>query len=272
MGKFDGILLCTDLDGTLLNSKCEVSKENIAAIKYFMENGGKFTFATGRVPHGAEVVTDFIMPNAPAVVIGGAGIYDFNAKSLLWGLDLYDDVREVIRYTEEIMPDMGYIVCTDKKVHFCEMNDLVNRYMIIENLPLDTTPYDEIPTPWKKIVFVEQAEKISRLEEMMQNAPFFDNYDFVKSCAIYYECLPKNATKGTAVLKLSEMLGIKQERIIAVGDNENDVSMIEAAGLGIAVKNSEGTIADKADIITVSNENHAIAKIIWDLDCGKILM
>jgi hydroxymethylpyrimidine pyrophosphatase-like HAD family hydrolase len=69
---------------------------------------------------------------------------------------------------------------------------------------------------------------------------------------------------------MCELLGIDPRRSIAVGDYDNDVSMIKAAGLGIAVANAMPSVMAVADAVTVSNEEHAIARIIYDLDSGKL--
>ena len=76
MGKFDGILLCTDLDDTLLTTDKRVSDENSKAIEYFKSEGGLFTFATGRVPQGAKLMLNYVHPNAPMVCFNGAAIYE----------------------------------------------------------------------------------------------------------------------------------------------------------------------------------------------------
>lgn len=65
MGKFDGILMCTDLDGTLLRNDKSISQENLAAMEYFKAEGGWFTFITGRMPHYAMYICDAVKPNVP---------------------------------------------------------------------------------------------------------------------------------------------------------------------------------------------------------------
>ena len=150
MGKFDGILLCTDLDGTLLDDERHVSQKNTEAIEYFKKEGGKFTFVTGRVPRGARLMLDFIHPNAPVVAFNGAGIYDFKDNKLLWGLYLDENAKSVIQYVEQRLPQVGLAICTDENVHFSKMNEWVDAYFKAENLPLDTTPYTEIKEKWKK--------------------------------------------------------------------------------------------------------------------------
>ena len=270
MGKFDGILLCTDLDATLLNDEHIVSQENIAAIEYFKAEGGMFTFVTGRVPSGARLMLEYVKPNAPVVTFNGAGIYDFEKNELLWGTYLDDKAKEIIEYAENRMPGMGLVVCTDEKVYFPLLNPWVDEYYKLENFPLDTTYYRDISEKWKKALFVSSNEDILKIKQLVSESGMGENFDFVQSCANYYEILPKGATKGTGLERLAGILGIDRNKIIACGDNENDITMIEYAGIGVAVENAIDALKSAADIVTVSNNEHAIAKVIKDIETGKI--
>ena len=84
--------------------------------------------------------------------------------------------------------------------------------------------------------------------------------------------MPKGASKGQALGKLAEILGINLNRTIAVGDDNNDISMLKAAGIGSAVENAVEEVKAVADYITVSNNHHAIADIIGKLDRREIII
>lgn len=272
MGKFDGILLCTDLDGTLLDDERLVSQKNTDAIEYFKREGGNFTFVTGRVPRGAKLMLDFIHPNIPVVAFNGAGIYDFAENKLLWGLYLDEDSKSVIRYVEERLPQVGLAICTDENVHFSKMNEWVDAYFRAENLPLDTTPYMEIKDRWKKGLFIVDSCDMQAVKKLIAESEFANLYDFIQSGPHYYEILPKGATKGAGLHRLTELLEIDKNKVIAIGDNENDISMIEEAKMGIAVSNAIDELKAVSDIVTVSNNEDAIAKVIDMLDTGEICM
>lgn len=272
MGKFDGILLCTDLDGTLLTSKSIVSDENIKAINYFKSEGGKFVFVTGRVPKGAGLMRKWVEPNAPIVVFNGAGIYDFEKEELLWGAYLTEDAKKVVEYVEARTPDFGLVVCTDEKVYFPVMNDWVDAYYKLENMPLDRTPWREIKEKWKKALFVINSDYMQIVIDAVEESGYRNDFHFVKSCANYYEIIPKGQNKGTGLEKLCKITGIPKENVIAIGDNENDIEMIQYAGLGVAVGNATESVKKIADIVTVTNDENAVAKIIWDLDKGLLNM
>ena len=124
--------------------------------------------------------------------------------------------------------------------------------------------------PFSKIVFGDlNGEKIEKLEKMLKAHPKADNFGLVRSESILYEILPKNIHKGTALIKLCELLGIDKKKTIAIGDNYNDIGMIKEAGIGVAVGNAEQAVKDVADEVTLTNNEGAIARIIYNLDDGK---
>lgn len=270
MGKFDGILICTDLDDTLLSSNKTVSKRNLQAIEYFMSEGGYFTFDTGRVPQGARIVLDYVRPNAPVIAYNGASIYDFEKEEMLWGMYLDKSAIAILDFVTKNIPETGFVVCTDTRVCFSRRNYRTDLYRKIEQLPEDYTEHTAIVEPIKKVVFVAEADVISKVRSLIAENDFGDNFDFVQSSANYYEILPAGASKGTGLKNLAEILGISADRTIGIGDNENDIPLLKDAKIGVAVGNALDLVKEAADIVTVTNDEDAIARIIYDLDNQKL--
>ena len=104
---------------------------------------------------------------------------------------------------------------------------------------------------------------------MLKAHPFGKEFDFIRSEKTLYEILPKGIGKGTSIINLCKHLNIDVNKTIAVGDYNNDISMFEASGIGIAVSNACKEALDAADYITVGNEEHAISRVIYDLESGK---
>lgn len=271
MKKFDGILLCTDLDDTLLRTDKSVSKKNLEAIEYFKSEGGLFTFVTGRVPLGAKPVIRHVMPNAPAVCFNGGVIYDFEKQQTLWSRTLPESALYAAEYIDKKLPYAGIEVCTAEKVYFSKVNDVVLEHQRQEEFPDNFVPYSDIPEKWSKVLFMVESEKMAELRETVDNAPFADDFSFVQSSPWYYELLPKGSNKGSGLKKLAEVIGVPLTRVIACGDNENDLEMIKIAGCGVAVENAVDIVKDAADYITVGNNDNAIAAVIADLGNGKLL-
>ena len=269
MKKFDGILFITDLDGTLLKDDKSISEKNLNAIKYFMSEGGIFTFITGRIPGGAKMIYDIVKPNAPCGCINGGGIYDFRTDELLWHVNISRDVLELVEYIDNEIPDIGIEINLYDKIYFCKKNSATEKHRNDEGLEYLTCNYKDVTEPFAKILLCDfNSENISKAITLLNNHPKSDEFDFIRSDALYYEILPKGTSKGNLVIKLAGILGIDIKKVIAIGDNDNDASMLESAHIGVAVSNASEKAKQAADYITVSNEEDAIAKTIEDIEKG----
>ena len=97
-------------------------------------------------------------------------------------------------------------------------------------------------------------------------SPYADTFTYVQSSPWYYEVLPKGCTKGSALLRLADILGIDRKKTIGMGDNENDIELVANAGIGAAVSNALDMVRSKADVITSDNNSDAAAELISKLD------
>ncbi len=266
MNKYDGLLLCTDLDDTILTSDKRISDKNIEAIKYFMKEGGLFTFATGRVPKGVQPILKYIIPNAPMVCFNGGCIYDINNDKELWASELTKEAIDVVEYVTSRHPSCGVEVCTKEKIYFCIRNRIVDEHQRLEHFPDNDMDYHDIPEKWRKVLFMVEADEVEDIRAIIAQSPYSDSFSYVKSSPWYYEILPAGNTKGEGLLRLADMLGINHENTIGMGDNENDLDLIKKSGRGVAVSNAVQLIKDAADIITINdNDNDAVAELIYSL-------
>ena len=270
MGKFDGMLLCTDLDDTLLTDNKQVSEKNRKAIDYFKSEGGLFTFSTGRVPMGARLILEYVVPNAPIVCFNGGGIYDFSENKILWSRKLDSDAISAVEYVDRRLDFVGIEICTEEKIYFSRINAKVREHQVLEKLPDNDLDYHDIPEVWQKVLFMTEEHELNTVRRTISESPFADKYTFVQSSPWYYELLPKNSTKGDGLIQLGKLCGIDRSHIIAVGDNENDLEMVKMAGVGIAVENAIPIVKNSADYVTADNNSDAIAKVIYDLENGII--
>ena len=271
MKKFDGILLCTDLDGTALRKDKSVSCENREAMEYFKANGGRLTFITGRLYFFVSEGLRAIQPNAPIGTINGGGIYDFEKGCYLFRRELPPSALSLVKYAEEKMPSLGIQLNTFDEVLFYRENPIMEHFRDITHLPNRKASL-EVSQPLSKIVFgATDPSDIPRLAALLREHPDGGLYDYIHSERSLYEILPKGAEKGDLLLRMADLLGIDRARTIAVGDYDNDISMLRAAGVGIAVANASPGAMVAADRVTVSNEEHALARIISELDEGLLL-
>ena len=269
MKKFEGIMICTDLDGTLIGSDGKISNENLDAIEYFKANGGSFTFITGRVPMTANALCETVKPNIPFGCINGAGIYDYKEQKYLWTAELSEGYRELLDAVERELPDMGIQINTASGIYIAKDNPAMQPfYDIIGNhgIPCDYKTFSE---PIAKIIFADNdGDEINKLIKLLNAHPQAEKFDFIRSEFTLYEILPRGISKGSVMLKMADLLGIDRKKTVAIGDYNNDISMVKAAKLGVAVKNAVPELKEVADYVTVGNDEHAIARLIYDIEKG----
>lgn len=273
MGKFDGILICTDLDGTLLKNNKTISRENIEAIDLFKREGGFFTFVTGRMPFFVSDIYRAIKPNVPFGCVNGGGLYDYIHGKYIWTSVMPSAVNTLIACIDAQFPEVGIQVNTFEKTYFCKENLTMKKFRAATKLENLVCHYQDVKEKVAKIVFgTEDDAEILEIEAALRSHPLAGDFDFIRSERTLFEILPKGISKGTSIAKLCAHLGIDGNKTIALGDYNNDIPMFRAAKLGIAVSNACPEALDAADLITVSNEENAVAKVIDDLYTGKILL
>ncbi|MBO5883756.1 MAG: HAD family phosphatase [Clostridia bacterium] len=272
MKKFEGILICTDLDGTLLQDDKSVAPKDLEAIEYFKSEGGAFTIVTGRLPYFIGDIVDRVRPNAPVGCGNGEAVYDFESKKYLHTVLLDRSSLELVDYVMEHIDGLGMHINTYEEILFCRENESMEIFRRLTGVPNITCDYNTYDGEIAKIVFGDTREEAIRLlDKLLTTHGRADEFDFIRSEKMLYEILPKGTNKGASLLKIAEILGIDRKNTIAVGDYFNDIPMIKEAGVGIAVGNARTLVKEAADIVTVSNSENAMARIIEDIDSGKII-
>lgn len=272
MKKFSGFLLCTDLDGTLLREDNSISKQNIEAIEYFKANGGLFTFVTGRMPCFVGDIYTAVNPNCPFGCINGGGIYDYQKQDYLWSMTLPGSVLELVEHVDKNLPEIGIQINTLGKIYSVKDNEAMVEFRKRTNLEKNPCHYGNIQEPIAKVLFCDKNEEnINCLIELLNSHLLADKFNFIRSEKKLYEILPKGISKGIALLKLVQHLGLDMSKTVAIGDYNNDIEMLQIAGVGVAVANACLDAKKAADFVTVSNEEHAIAAVIDAIDQGHML-
>ncbi|MBQ9099606.1 MAG: HAD-IIB family hydrolase [Clostridia bacterium] len=180
-----------------------------------------------------------------------------------------DGVVELMRCIDKAFPNVGIQVNTFYHTYFCKENTVMKQFRDATGLENLVCSYAEVTDPIGKIIFgSEKDEEIEAIEKTLRSHPLAAEFDFVRSEKTLFEILPKGIGKGTAIEKLCECLGLDKKKTVAIGDYNNDISMFQKAKLGIAVSNACADAKAAADFITVSNEEHAIARVIHDIENG----
>lgn len=262
-------LVVTDMDGTLLNDDHDVSSENKEALKKVLESGKHVAIATGRIYTAARVYAKTLEIVTPIICCNGAIIKNLEDESIMYGNPIDDDLaRKVIEicydedvyfhfYSEDTI--VGQVL-KNKLLFFSEWTKTLDEE---DRLKVDIVEdaMDWIGTePVYK--FSIQDDDMERLDRIGRRIRRELNVDAYKSYYNMMDVMSKGVSKGNAILKLAEIMEIDPENIIAIGDNENDISMMHAAGLGVAMANADEKIKIEADYVTDTNNNNGVAKVI----------
>lgn len=267
-------LLGLDLDGTLLNEKNEISKENKENIKLLNEKGVKVILISGREPRSVKFYSEELGINEPLVGFNGGIITDNTGEKVFYEECLEEKwARESIGFGEE--NNMCSFIFIGNKIYLSDKKD--SRFEILAKYTESNTEevgnisrYLEENKLWEsinKILLVDDNQNLIKYKDGLENK-IKDNVSMQFSMPFFLEIFNSNISKGNALNKLGEMFNIKKEEMVAIGDGENDISMIEYSGLGVAMGNALDNVKDKADYITLSNEQDGISHVVkkfWNI-------
>ncbi|MBR7040472.1 MAG: HAD family hydrolase [Clostridia bacterium] len=255
MGRYDGYLILADYDGTLADRSGQVSPENVEAIKQFQREGGFFTIASGRSPDFIRNVAEKVPLNAPVIALNGGAIVDpesFEVIERIGGNDEF--VRD---YLSLIDPEISF------ETHLWHSSCVNAVWKKGEGDPESSVRGWEPPV--YKAIFVEYTPELALELKDRAKARFGDKYLIERSWPVGLEMLPAFSGKGNAAKLVKRLMGGRVHTLIGMGDYENDVSLLSAADIGVAVGNALENVKQAADKITVPNHEHAVRQVILEL-------
>ncbi|MBQ8388957.1 MAG: HAD family hydrolase [Clostridia bacterium] len=255
MGKFDGILIMSDYDGTLTVRKGAISEENRRAVEYFESEGGIFCIASGRDREFVLELGRQIPLNGWCITVNGTVICSPDGRENAVELPFpKGDMAEVCRRVIDACPRILNI----RHYEGADFRELC---------PADRFEdfYPSLPEPLYKLVVIVETEDSDEYKERIE-ALLGEDYIVARSWPNGIEIQPAGTGKGDAIARLRELYGGRIHTVIAVGDYENDIDMIKKADIGYAVANAIDSVKAVADRITVANTEHAIAAIVAELD------
>ncbi len=265
--RYEDCLLITDLDGTLLNREKEISMENQKAIRAFLKEGGRFSVATGRSPASAGRWLEQLPVNYPCIFYNGSMVKDIVHDKIL--------NCEYLK-KEEFIPLIHWILTNNRKTvveiftdqGLYVVSDPANEdpYLKEEKDPFVEEDFDRVKElEWIKILFCDSHENLERIGRQLAEYKLEQFCDSFYSQDFFFEITPKNHTKGTALHFIRKGCEVKNLKIIAVGDYENDEGMLREADLGVAVGNARETLKAAADYVTADNNNNPMEDIVKKL-------
>lgn len=256
-------LIAFDFDDTLLDHSLSISEENIQAIAELRRRGAKIVPASGR-PYSSMLPYTRLFGGFDAMICtNGSQVFGQDGKRILY--EGIDDalVRQVIAFAREFGV---YIHGYDDEIylfdHECDESRLYQRLAGLQGRAVtDLLSLEKLDMP--KLLFIEQdLEKMQTLRQAAQER-FQGQLSIENSKPMYLEVTSPLANKGRALEFLCREFGIDIANAMAIGDGGNDLPMIKAAGIGVAMGNAKPYIQQAADYVTARNDESGLAKAIW---------
>ena len=267
MKKFENCLLVADVDGTLYEGGKAVEK-NFERIKYFIENGGVFTIATGRAPKAAAGIYKEVFCNAPAITFDGAVIFDYEQNKALDYTEMEQIDKELFTRFAKQFEKVGLMVQNVDDIFTITENEIQKRYIKYRNLTQIKTRLSDIQNEiWLKAIFTADSDE--EINSVISGAADFEfnGCHFVRTSERYYEYQRKDVNKGSSLEKLNNILG--NRKTFAIGNYYNDLELLKAADVSAVVGDSPEDMKSIADFVTCDCKDGAVAEFIEIIESNK---
>lgn len=258
--KFKGYTIFSDMDGTLLNSKGKLSEENLNVINYFIDNGGVFSLATGRMLPSVARFMSKINVGLPVILYNGTKVYDFKNEQVIFETFLEEERKVVLKDIKANHPNLGIEIYCEEQVYIYQSCKYTERFSKLGYDVFYDIDHSLWEKKWTKVLILGEEDEIDELEKIYK-----DTYEvgaIIRSGEKFFEIVPNNTSKGQALETLCEKHGIDTEKLITIGDNMNDVELIKAGKFGFCVDNANKRLKGLTDLVAPCNDDHAIAYIV----------
>ena len=268
-------LLVLDVDGTLLNDEREISKRTLAALLKVQQMGVRIVLASGRPTYG-------LMPLAKTLELGNYGgfVLSYNGCQIIKAQngEILFERRinpEMLPYLEKKARKNGFAIFTyhnDTLITDSPDNEYIKNEALLNNLKI--IKEDEFSTaidfaPCKCMLVSDKEEALIELEQHWEKR-LAGTLDAFRSEPYFLEVVPCGVNKANTLGALLEHLGVTREEVIAVGDGVCDVTMLQLAGMGVAIGHSQDSVKVCADYVTASNEEDGVALAVEKLILAEV--
>lgn len=254
----------SDIDGTLIDDRRQISQDNKDKIALFQRLGGLFTLATGRTYLEAKQYIDQLNIQIPVILCNGATLYDPASRKLVPVRTV--NREKIIRMLNELKKFLSD--CIDVLVYgldkvYAEKIGPVAKASLDGDFQIELlSSFANLPySPYLKIILVAEKEEMKRVLGQFERLKHFP-FDFYLSSDNYFEILPSGVSKGNALVQVLRSINFKAHQVAAIGDHCNDLSMLSKAGLPAAVANAHPLVLKQASVHVPSHNQAGVAYFI----------
>ncbi len=259
-----GWLIASDVDGTLNNKLRRLPERNKEAIKRFVDLGGRFTLASGRNPKSMEKhFRRLPIDGTPAVVMNGAGLYDFQKNEMIYFSSMSDEGMNLAVEASKKFPAVDVIVVAKDMIYITGSGWFGKWFVMVDDLKHQhIRNIEDVPRKdWGKVIFSGLPFHISKVKKHFESMVDPD-LTLMSSSVASYEILAKNTHKGTAVMKLAEILGIDTSKVGAIGDYFNDYDMLKSVAVPACCGQAPKELKETAQFVACHCNNGAVADFL----------
>ena len=262
-------LLILDLDGTLTNSKKEITPFTLHTLIEAQRKGMRLVLASGRPTYGILPLAETLQMqkyNGYILAFNGGKIIDCSTNSVIYEQALPHDVLPLLyqRTTEAGAAILSYngpnIVTETPDNEYVQYEAFLNKMEVLPSRDF----LHSLPNPVDKCLAVANPDILVWLEEDLKKE-IGSRINIYRSEAFFLELVPKGIDKAASISRLLKHIGIEREEVVAIGDGFNDLSMIQYAGLGVAMINAQDKVKEEADAVTLhSNDEDGVAHFLLE--------
>lgn len=254
-------MIATDIDGTILENELKFSQRFKDCLEKLKKLGVKVVLATGRM-HGAAVpIAQALELDTPIISYQGGLIRDCNNTTFYKKTLDNNDAKGIIAWARKNKVHINLYL--DDKLYVEEDNDIVKSYVSGKFVGYTVCSFDDLEIDnVNKILAIdsENPDRVSKwVEELQQKYP---HLYIVKSTPYFCEIACNEAKKSIGVEFLRKMWGLKREEVLTIGDQNNDIDMVEVGGIGVAMGNATEDLKACADYITDTVSNDGFVKAV----------
>ena len=259
-------VLVLDIDGTLTTTEKKISEDTFKAIRNIQKRGHKIVLASGRPTPGIwPVAKELNMRTYGGFILSfnGAKIIDCSTNKVIYQKTLPHELLPEI-YEAALYYKTGLVTYDEDKILVAtKVDEFVKKEAWINKLPFVEIPdfLNHVNFPINKCLMTGEPEYLAEVELKMKER-FAGRLNIFRSEPCFLEIVSLGIDKAKALGNLLDYLHLSREQMITCGDGYNDITMIQYAGMGVAMANAQQKVKEVADYITLSNDNNGIAHVI----------
>ena len=255
-------LVVVDLDGTARSRVHGITPGVRKAVAAARERGVRVCVATGRMWRSAEPWVRALGADTPVILYNGGQVLDFEAGRTLYERLLPRQAARAAVALARREPDVQPLMYVRDRVYAERQDPRLDAYAVDDGLTYEVVPsFDALlAEDPNKVLVIGHSARIDALQEVVRASGL--PVHAVQSEPVYLEILPPNVSKGTALEAMLRALGVAASETVAIGDNWNDVEMLEAAGLGVAMGQAPEGVRARADYVCGTAEEEGVRQVI----------